>query len=349
MTDATDATSGVLDGDALTPAEQAYMESGGEKAEALIAENATVGEGAEAAGPGAGLDAGGTKAEAKSDTAHAVDDAAADLAGADPQRPPPQRVSYHKFKRTEDRAKAAERELNDMREKFSRGDERLRLLAEALTQSQSQQPPDLPPQDLPPDPEQDIFAFVRWQARQMDRLGQELRNTRGEVGATRDTIAQRHAADALRETYQRDAVAFAQKTPDFVQAYNHMLSTRGAILAEQGYDGDAIRAMLVNEERAVVQRALAANKSPAEMIYAIAQRLGYQGGGGAPARNGKPSAGELLRNVQAGQAASKTLSASGGAASDLSVEALVNMNEQDFNALLRSRPHQVEALMGRRQ
>ncbi|MBV8836302.1 MAG: hypothetical protein JO000_07175, partial [Alphaproteobacteria bacterium] len=276
------------------------------------------------------------------DTAHASDDAAADLAASDPQRPPPQRVSYHKFKRTEDRAKAAERELSDMREKFARGDERLRLLAQAMAQSQPEQ------QDLPPDPEQDIFAFVRWQARQMDRLGQELRNTRGEVGATRDTITQRQAADALRETYQRDAVAFAQRTPDFVHAYNHMLNTRGAILADQGYGTDAIRTMLANEERAVVQRALAANKSPAEMIYGIAQRLGYVGAGAAPARGGKPSAGELLRNVQAGQAASKTLSASGGAAADLSVEALVNMSEQDFNALLRSRPHQVEALMGRR-
>ena len=59
-------------------------------------------------------------------------------------------------------------------------------------------------------------------------------------------------------------------------------------------------------------------------------------------RNRKPSAGELFRNVRAGQA-SKTLPASRDAAADLSAEVLVNMSERDFSALLRARPHQVEA------
>ena len=342
MTDATPGASGLPDADALTPAEQAYLESGGEKADALIAENAaSADEDVPAAEPGASADAGGSKPDPKSDTAHAADDAAADLASSDPQRPPPQRVSYHKFKRTEDRAKNAERELAEIREKFARGDERLKLLAEALTRE--------PPREDPaPDPEQDITAFVRWQGRQLDRLTQELQSTRGEIGATRDTISQREAADALREAYRRDAVVFAQKTPDFAQAYNHMLNTRAAMLADQGYGVDDVRRILGNEERGLVQRALAANKSPAELMYAMAQRFGYAGASAAPARGARPSAGELLRNVQAGQAAAKTLSASGGAASDLSVEALVNMSEADFNALLRARPHQVEALMGRR-
>src|SRR5581483_6858035 len=99
--------------------------------EALIAENASTGEGADVPAPDTGADAGGRNGDPKADTVHAADDAAADLAASDPKRPPPQRVSYHKFKRTEDRAKAAERELSDVREKFARGDERLRLLAEA--------------------------------------------------------------------------------------------------------------------------------------------------------------------------------------------------------------------------
>jgi hypothetical protein len=130
------------------------------------------------------------------------------------------------------------------------------------------------------------------------------------------------------------------------------------MLQDQGYGADDIRSILAGEERGLVQRALQANKSPAEMIYAIAQRFGYRGPDGAApdgqgarpvGRNGRPSATELIQNVQAGQRASKTLSGAGGAASDLSVEALVNMSEADFNALLRAKPHQVEALMGRRQ
>jgi hypothetical protein len=348
----TDANAASATDHALTPAEQAYIESGGENAEALIAENAATNEGeaAPAVDPAADTKT-ETKSDPKAETEPVADDTAADLAASDPQRPPPQRVSYHKFKRTEERARAAERELTDMREKFARGDERMRLLAEALTVTP-------PKDDTPPDPETDIFAFVRWQSRQMDRLANELRSTRGEIGATRETLEERHAADALQSAYQRDAVAFARATPDFVHAYNHMLGTRAQMLEDQGYGAADVRGILANEERGLVQRALQANKSPAEMIYAIAQRFGYrrpdgQAPDGKSARsggrqNGKPSASELIETIRAGQGAGKTLSGAGGAASDLSVEALVNMSEADFNTLLRAKPHQVEALMGRR-
>lgn len=367
----------VLSGDELSPAELAYLESGGANADALIAENAGETTAAEPeakpeaeAKPEPKAAASETKAEpaAKAgDPDPAADDVAADLAEHDPAKPPPTRVSYHKFKRTEDRLKATERELAEQRERFARGDERLRLLTEALTVAPGKDGATAE-EDIAPDPEKDIFAFVKWQSRQIDRLNTEVKGTRGEIGQTRETIQQRDAADELKTTFQRDAVAFAQRSPDFVHAYNHMLGTRAAMLQDQGYGESDIRAILANEERGLVQRAVQANKSPAEMIYAMAQRFGYRKAEAAAASeakpdetaaqakpalngnasNGKPSASEIIKNVQAGQAASKTLSATGGASPGMTIDALLALNENEFNAMVRSKPAMVEALMGRR-
>lgn len=366
--------------DALTEAEMAYLNSGGENADALIAEAGGTTAEPETAKPEGDANPADTKSAdtkpaadakpaekaAEAEPATHDDDTAADIASSDPQQKPPTRVSYHKFKRTEDRLKAAELREAELREKFARGDERLKLLAEALTVAP---PKEGAAEDDPkPDPEQDIFAYVRWQDRQIEKLGKELQGTKGAIGETRETIQQRDQADEMKSTYQRDAIRFAQTTPDFVHAYNHMLGARAAMLEDQGYTIEDIKGILANEERGLVQRAMQANKSPAEMIYAMAQRFGYRkaeaaaangatqdGAAAAEAKpaangsatNGKPSATEILENVRNGQAASKTLSGTGGAASDLSVEALVNMSEADFNALLRAKPAQVEALMGR--
>lgn len=374
----TAAPAGMLSGDELTPAEQAYLDSGGENAEGLLAEQAGTKaepepEGKPAAEAKPAPDPKAATSETKAEPAAkagdpdpAVDDAAADDAAHDPAKPPPTRVSYHKFRRVEERLKATEAREAELREKFARGDERLKLLAEALAPPKEGEG-DPAKADPAPDPEQDIFAFVRWQGRQIDRLGKALDGTRGEIGQTRETIQQREQADELKTAYQRDAVTFAQKTPDFVHAYNHMLGTRAQMLEDQGYGADDIKGILANEERGLVQRALQANKSPAEMIYGIAQRFGYrkadatqvsdtattEGETAAQAKpaaqtNGKPSATQIIESVKKGQEASKTLSGTGGASQGLTVEALLAMPEDEFNAMVRSKPKTVEALMGAR-
>jgi len=388
MTDAQ--TAGLLDADALTPAEQAYIESGGEKIEGLTAESTggapeaaaatsadpAKAEPAKADTSAATKDAAATTTQAQPngqgiDHEYAADDALADAVAHDPKREPPKRVSFHKFRRTEERAKTAERELAELREKFARGDERMRLLTEALTVAPPTAEGKTQEDDPAPDPEKDIFAFVRWQSRQMDKLHSELKNTRGEIGQTRETIQQREEGDALRETYQRDAVTFAQKTPDFVQAYNHMLTARAEMLADQGYAEADIRSILATEERGLVQRAIQAGKSPAEMIYGMARRFGYQTptpaaaaaapaagatksdaaagatAGAAPAAAAKPSVTEEIARIQRGQEAGKTLSGAGTGAVDLTPEALALMPDHEFEALLAKKPDQVLALMGR--
>lgn len=386
----TDATAGML-GDALTAGEQAYLDSGGQNTEGLIAENAGVAAAATeppktsdetgkpspdgAAKPDAKADAkpdakvdgkADAKPDAKSDTAvdskPEDDDTAADVHAVDPQKPPPQRVSYHKFRREEGRRKEAEKALAELNERYTRGDERLKLLTEALTPKEA----DKAKEDPEPDPEKDLFAWIQWSKRDSARLREELKAARQGVDQTQQTIQQRDAADGLKTTFQQDAVRFAQTTPDFVHAYNHMFNVRGAMLEDQGYQPEQIRQIVAREERELVQRAVQAGKSPAEMIYQMAGRFGYQkpvpqagdtAGDAKPAADAKPNGGgetkkpsvtEEIARIKAGQEAGKTLSGAGGAANELSVEGLVSMSEEEFAALLRKSPGKVDALMGAR-
>lgn len=380
-----DAPAGML-GDALTAGEQAYLDSSGQNTEGLITES--VGAGAavtELLKPSAddtgkpspeGAAKPGTdgKADAKADAKPGVttdakpepktedDDTAADVHAVDPQKPPPQRVSYHKYRREEARRKEAEKALADLTERFTRGDERMKLLTEALTPKEDAKAEQ---DDLRPDPEKDIFAYIAWQDRRIAKLTDVVGKTTQAVDDTRGTIQQRDAADGLKQTFQRDAVAFTQVAPDFLHAYNHMFHVRGAMLEDQGYSGDQIRQIVAREERELVQRAVAAGKSPAEMIYQMAQRFGYQkqapdagnavakpaaettnGNGAAATAAAKPSVTEEIARIKAGQEAGKTLSGAGGAATDLSVAGLLAMSEDEFAALLRKSPGKVNALMG---
>lgn len=359
--------------DGLTPGERAYLDSGGSDVEKLLAEN-TGGAGGTAAGAAEVKDASVADAGAKTPEpakeapAAAVPGekkAGAEVAGADeddePADPKAATIPYQKYQREtkkyKDRLAATEKSLAEMNEKFARGDERLKLLSEVMTPQAQAEP--AAEEDPEPDPNQDLIAWANWSRRDRARL-QET------VTQTRDTVSGTANEQAMREGYQRDAVAFAQENPDFGGAYNHLLTVRAAMLQEQGHSEKEIRQILHAEEKGLVERAFKAGKRPAELVYGMAQRLGWQkpapAADPAPApaaaaaaarpaaatQQQQPSVVEEIERIQRGQEASKSLSDAGGAPQELSVEALASMSESDFNALYAKKKSQVDTLLGKR-
>lgn len=366
------------DPDALTPAEQEYLNSGGEKADGLLAEAKAEPERAaepvkDKAGDG----------EAKSAVkAGEPEKVAADTSDDDDEEDEPEHaaksdrqktVSYKKFERTRKKlqteaatakTEAAEnaRKLAELNEKFARGDERLKLLTEAL----APQPGEAKDEDPEPDINVDFIGHTAW-------LRRELGRTQQMVAQTRDNVQERTQADTLKSEYQADAVSFARETPDFGHAYTHLLNTRGAMLQSQGYEIGQIRQILFNEEKQLVERARATGKRPAAMVYALAQQLGYRKADPAPAAatvaepaptngngaaevkpngaapaNGSPSVSEEIARIAAGQVAGKSLSGAGGAASELSLESLGAMSDAEFEAFYAKNGSKVDAVMGKR-
>lgn len=353
--------------DGLTAGERAYLESGGENADGFLAEEKVSRPPETPEKPaGAAAAAEPPKTPEQPKPSGQAPQAAQEAKGGEEEEDldpatgkPPATVPYQKYsretKKARDRQAGLERQLSELQDKFARGDERLRLLSEVMTQPAATQQEQNP--DPEPDYQKDIYAWVDWSRREQSRLRDALIQTRNYIDGNS------HQQN-MRESYQQDAIAFAQKNPDFGYAYNHLLNARALMLQEQGHDEESIRNIVFNEERGLVERAYQQNKSPAAMIYAMAKRMGYQGppqppaqaqpANGAAAQPGaqpaaKSSAVEEVERIKRGQEASKSLAGIGsGAASELSVEALAEMSDRDFEALYHSKKSQIESLLGQR-
>lgn len=261
-------------------------------------------------------------------------------------------VRHGAFHQERERRKAVERELAEYREKFARGDERLRLLSEAM-QKAPQAPAAAqaaPEPEAVPDPNEDIFGYVQHLEKQLAAVANGHKEM---TEAQKQQAEQTRAAEEQRAivgAYQQDIERYAASEPAFVEAYRHLVQGRVAELKLYGLsDADAIKQANADElafVRSAVQRGL----SPAEQAFALAKSRGFQPKAPAPAAAAAAPAetpAERQTRIAAGQAASKSLSgAGGGPAGEMTLEMLANMSEADFEAFAAKNPRKVEVLMG---
>lgn len=313
--------------EALSPAEVAYMKSGGTDTAALEQEY----------GSGDAGDAGGGDSQPAATSAPATQsDAGADpdeldidgdtliTVGPDgkPRGTNGQFVPHKAFHAVREKYKSTRDELATTKEKFARADERLALLNEVL--SGQQKPADqTSQQEEMPDPEKDIFAYVKWQAKQIDTLKSQLTE-----GTTKQEA--REQETVFRNTYIADATAFNAKTPDFKDAYLHLVQGRDKELAVMGMTDPAERkAFIAKEEKAIVEQALARKVSPSEMLYQLAQNRGYA----KKAAQSDPAS--KIENIRKSQAASLSLTGTGGSSGEgLTAAALADMSEAEFEQVM---------------
>jgi enamine deaminase RidA (YjgF/YER057c/UK114 family) len=253
-----------------------------------------------------------------------------------------------KFEEFDTERKADRAELARERELRTRIDERLKLFNEVIAPQADAQPQ----KPVRPNPEEDIFGYVKWLE---DTHASELAELKGQIGQTSQTIHDTTEETNLRTNYQADAQRFARDAPDFVDAYNHVNRVRDAMLESIGYaDPNQRAAIRMNEEKELVATALKAGKSPAATIYGVAKSLGYvkaapvvPAAPAAPAAAAGPSVTEEIDRIAKAQAASKSLSSGGGASvGPMTVEQLANMTEGEFEAYARKNPNVVKELMG---
>jgi hypothetical protein len=346
----------------MTAAELAYFQSGGESTDGLGVETPVATPVVPEAVPAATTAATPAAVASPPATPPAADDDGEDI--EQPGGTKRRMVDYRALRESRDRYKALEANFAKEREEFNREketrarlDERLRLLNEALT------PPEQEPvaPAVPPDPEKDIFGYVR-------HLSEQISQMSGHTQQVAETVAANTADTQLRNLYASDARRYAQEKPDFAGAYNHLLGVRTSQLRMQGFSDEEIPAIVMNEERGLVQRAISAKRSPAAMIYEMAGSFGYktpaasvptttltptpQPGAlsmpaGGQAATPTAAASEEIARIQAAQAASRSLSAGGGSTGhQMTVETLANMPQHEFNAWVRKNPGLARELMG---
>lgn len=289
-----------------------------------------------------------------------------------------------RFKEKRDQAARQATELEELRarnqelqESQTRVSERMNLLQELFEKNQrgeATETPAAPPQEeTPPDPETDIFAYVRWQDKRFQQLqeahNKQIQELSEKLTNSTSTINQQLTEQQMIDTYRSDAARFAREKADFGEAYKHLVGQRHAQLALMGFN-DANKRMeqIRNEERQLLELAFQQGRRPAEYIYNYAVTMGYNPAQSSPpptqptpvapsapqaaapvtnpaptppigtppaaAPNGQLSEAERLLQQRNAQNASATLSGSGGQSSEgLTAEKLAQMSEAEFQQI----------------
>jgi hypothetical protein len=194
----------------------------------------------------------------------------------------PRRVSIKKFERVDGERAGLAKQLETRNAEFTRLEERLRIINEALT-AKPQQQEQQQDEDPEPDPEQDIFGHNKWLKRQNDSLRGEITEIRNSLQATADF-------NSMKESFASEAQYYARTEPNFFQAYNYLMANRMAELAMYYYGKDLteegagltpdefrrVERAIAEEERELVGGAFKAKQSPSARIFALAKARGYR-------------------------------------------------------------------------
>ncbi|MGJ4928145.1 hypothetical protein ACQR1I_16555 [Bradyrhizobium sp. HKCCYLS2038] len=239
------------------------------------------------------------------------------------------------------RRRELDRQLREAREKLANFEGRFAVLDRVTGKQPAEQGQ---AEQGAPNPEEDIFGAVK--AIQTRLEGQEK--------AAKEAQAEQERHTKFVTDYRNDANRFEQTTPDFKAAYGFLLKSRADELRAIGYeDPKDLHAALTADEFAIAQRALAAGKSPAEMLYALAKQRGYQPDAAKKAaeeaaRKAAEEAAQKLDAIERGQAANKSLNNTGGSsgADDMTVERLLSMPMSDYTTWVEKNPAKAKRLMG---
>lgn len=227
-------------------------------------------------------------------------------------------VRHGAFHQERERRKQLEATLQAKEVEFAKVNERLAILAAAMQPQARQEVEEVP--DLETDP----IGYVRYLGEQLKASGKQTE----EMRQARQQEAEHHT---LVTSYHADAGRFAQETPDFKDAYGHLMKGRDTELSLYGIADPAQRAQIIQqEEQQLVRNALAQGKRPAQVVYELAKARGYAASP-APAAAAKD---EVQRIAEAAKA-NRSLSSMGGttAKTDLTAQDLLNMSDKEFAAL----------------
>lgn len=168
--------------------------------------------------------------------------------------------------------------------------------------------------------------------RPADYLRQKVEGIERAVGQTAQQIKQQEAESKLRNWYSTQAANFAQTKPDFGDAYTSWVSGRAEQLRNAGMGDQQIAQRIEAEERVLVVAAAQTGRNPAALIYGEAIANGWMP---VQARQSAPEGQDnaaRLKTVAKGVESSKSLSnVSGRPAENLTLEALADMSDEDFD------------------
>lgn len=190
-----------------------------------------------------------------------------------------------------------------------------------------------PQEQAPPDPEQDIFGYAKWQAEQLKALQAKIENQETQTKQQQEIAAQEQA---IWNEWSQSAQSYAQQAPDFGDAVKWLSDFRSkqlsamAAIDERFASPSGINQQINAELRAIIVSAKERGLNPAQVVHQLAQSYGFQPKTPDPTDVTMP---DSLAKVAAAQEASKTVGAAGGrsGADALTPEAIASMSAAEFD------------------
>lgn len=270
--------------------------------------------------------------EAREPSAEAEEGAKASEDGSDKPKTVPH-GAFHEEREKRKKEEAARRALED---KIKVMEDRFSAVMQQIQQPQRQPEPEPPP----PNPEEDIFGAFRHTQQKLQEL--EARDKQ-----VREHQQRQQQINSVLYRYKSDADAFSGETPDFKDAYGHLVQSRHAELEAMGFADPAQREQIIRQnEMEVVFNAYRMGKNPAQVVYEMARHRGYARKEQQAAR---PDPRAKLESVAASQVANKSLSSAGGSSGggQMTLERLAAMSNEDFAEYMAKNPKTVDRLMGK--
>lgn len=267
----------------------------------------------------------------------------------DPEKNRGRFVRHGAFHKEREARKTAQRQLSELQEKFARGDERLRILSEAMQRPAAPAQAATPPEPVKvPDPSEDIFGYI-------EHLKGEIETLRS--GQTQLTESQKQAEETRRANAERnDVIGFYQQDlqravaadATISDAYQHLFSGRVAELQLVGMSEEQAVQTVREEEFNLAQTARQRGQSPAALIAALAKSRGFAPKAPEPTPAPAETVAEKHARVEAGQKGpGMSLSAAGGSpAGEVTAEMLANMSDDEFSAFQKANGRKLRQLMG---
>jgi hypothetical protein len=232
------------------------------------------------------------------------------------------------FLRVKEEAKTAKGEAQTLRGNLIQARERLSILTEVLPKGEEQKAAVKAAPAAEPDPEQDIFAWVKWAKSQLSDLS-------GKVSKTAEDTQKERDRSNLQSFFTSDVASFSKENADFTDALNYGISARHKMLEAAGVTDEARRqGMVLSEIHDLIRESHGQKASVAKKLYGIAQALGYQKKAGAPGKDQSAEALAEIERINAAQKTNKTLGNGGGGAIGEAVtrEKLSNMSDNDYSS-----------------
>lgn len=207
--------------------------------------------------------------------------------------------------------KEARAEANELREKMARMEEKFSTFQEVLK-----------PKEPEVSFEDDPAEYLRKEAERTNQTLEQLQRQQQEAVQRQQAAAQNQQ---FISRYQTTAQQYAEANPDFHDAYNHLVEGRVKehMLAGGMERNEAIQ-LAQREEQAIVARAFEQGENPAEKLVELAQLRGWT-------KQAQSAKVDKVAQVEKGQKAAKTISKGGQPEGKLTLEALADMEGDEFD------------------